>query len=196
MTVTMEAVETVETGVALDPEKRYEIVNGKPDEKPMPGGRHGVIGGRIVTELGIYLKAHSMGIVSTEANFQIGKNERIPDVAFVAAGRVPAEGAPETAWPIAPDLAVEIISPSDLHEKSGEKVLEYLEAGVRQVWMISPGLRTVTVFRSPTNIRVFAGDDELTCEELLPGFRCALRDIFPPPAQQAAAPPAGPAPQP
>jgi Uma2 family endonuclease len=183
MTVTMEAVETVEAEVALDPEKRYEIVNGQPEEKPMPGGRHGVIAARLIIRLGGYVEAHQLGVVSAEANFQIGKNERIPDVAFVAAERVPAEGAPETAWPIAPDLAVEIISPSDLHEKSGEKVLEYLEAGVRQVWVISPGLRTVTVFRSPTNIRVFAGDDELTCEELLPGFRCALKDIFPPAAQ-------------
>ena len=62
------------------------------------------------------------------------------------------------------------------------KVLEYLEAGVRQVWLVSPEHRTVTIFRSPTEVQVFAGDGELASEDLLPGFRCLLRELFQPPA--------------
>jgi len=171
---------TMET--ALDPEKSYEIVNGQPEEKEMPGGRHGVTSARLIVRLGAYVEAHNLGVASTEANFKIGKNERIPDVSFVAAERIPPEGIPESVWQMPPDLAVEIISPNDLHEKVSGKVLEYLEAGVRQVWLVSPEHRTVTIFRSPTEVQVFAGDGELVSEDLLPGFRCPLRELFQPPA--------------
>lgn len=170
MSVTME--------VALDSEKSYEIVNGQPEEKEMPGARHGVVGANLTGELKIYLKTHPLGVVSVESNFKIGKNERIPDIAFVATEHIPPEGIPESIWEMPPDLAVEIISPSDLHEKVIGKVMEYLEAGVRQVWLVSPEHRTVTIFRSLSEIQVFAGDGELVSEDLLPGFRCPLKEIF------------------
>ncbi|MGH9834569.1 MAG: Uma2 family endonuclease [Blastocatellia bacterium] len=181
MAVTLEA--TTEAAVkpaeiVLDPEKSYEIVNGQPEEKEMPGARHAVIGGRLVVRLGGFVESHNLGVVCTEANFKIGENERIPDVSFVAAARIPAEEIPESIWPVPPDLAIEIISPSDLHDKVSEKVLEYLEAGVRQVWLISSKLRSITIFRSPTEIQVFTGDSELASEDLLPGFCCSLKEIF------------------
>ena len=172
MAATMETV--------LDPEKSYEIVNGQPEEKEV-GGRHGVTSARLIGKLGVYLKTRKLGVVSAAANFKIGKNERIPDVAFVAAERIPPEGVPEGAWQTPPDLAVEVISPNDLHEKVGSKVLEYLEAGVRQVWLVSPEHRTVTIFRSQTEVQVFARDSELVSEDLLPGFRCLLKELFQPP---------------
>ena len=68
-----------------------------------------------------------------DTSFQIGANERLPDVAFVAADRIPAWGEPEGMWPFAPDLAVEILSPTDLYEKVSGKIREYFAAGVRQV---------------------------------------------------------------
>ncbi|HEX9001139.1 MAG TPA: Uma2 family endonuclease [Blastocatellia bacterium] len=163
----------------LDPDKSYEIVSGKPEEKEMPGAAHGVISARITIKLGIYLESNKIGEVFGETNFHIGNNQRIPDVAFVAAENIPAEGIPETAWPMPPDLAIEVISPNDLHEKVSDKILEYLEAGVRQVWLVSPKHRSLTIFRSQTDVKVFAGDSELVSEDLLPGFRCGLREIFP-----------------
>ena len=165
--------------LALDTEKDYEIVNGVAEEKEMPGGRHGIIAMRLAVKLGTHVLTNQLGEASTEANFKIGTNERIPDLSFVAADRIPAEGVPEGVWQIPPDLAVEIISPNDLHEKVSGKVLEYLEAGVKQVWIVSPEIRTVTIFRSTEQVQVFAKDSVLESQDLLPGFRCPLTEIFP-----------------
>ncbi len=171
------------TAVALDPDKLYEIVDGQPEEKEMPGARHGGICGRLALELGMYLKANRLGELYPETSFQIGANERIPDLAFVSAARIPSEGEPDTKWPMPPDLAVEVISPNDLYEKVYAKVKEYLAAGVKQVWLVSPEHHTVTIHRSATNITAFAGDGELVSEDLLPDFRCPLREIFTSPVQ-------------
>lgn len=169
--------------IPVDAEKSYEIVNGQPEEKEVPGARHGVASVRLSSRLNAHVESRQLGVVCAESNFKIGQNERIPDIAFVVAARIPPEGIPETAWPLPPDLAVEVISPSDLYEKVSSKVAEYLEAGVRQVWLVSPEHRTVTIFRSLTEVQVFAGEDELVSEDLLPGFRCALKEVFPAPPQ-------------
>ena len=87
-----------------------------------------------------------------------------------------------------PDLAVEVISPNDLYEKVYAKAMEYLAAGVKQVWLVSPEHHTITIYRSATNITAFAGDGELVSEDLFPGFRCPLRRFSPPrcPSRQQA----------
>jgi Uma2 family endonuclease len=126
----------------------------------------------------MYLKANRLGELYPETNFQIGGNERIPDLAFVSATRIPPEGEPESKWPIPPDLAVEVISPNALYEKVYAKTMEYLTAEVKQVWLVSPEHRTVTIYRSAMNITAFAGDCELVSEDFFPDFRCPLREIF------------------
>lgn len=162
----------------LDPERSYEIVNGQLEEKEMPGARHGGICSRLERRLGMFIEANGLGELYTETNFQIADNERIPDLAFVSAERIPEEGEPETKWPMPPDLAIEIISPNDFYEKVYAKALEYLAAGVKQVWVVSPENQVVTVYRSATNIVAFPPDSELVSEDLLPGFRCSLNEIF------------------
>jgi Uma2 family endonuclease len=81
-------------------------------------------------------------------------------------------------WPFAPDLAVEILSPTDLHEKVSGKIREYFAAGVRQVWLISPEYKTVTIYQSPTQVSILTEADELISGEIVPGFRCRLRELF------------------
>ena len=169
----------MEKELILDPEKSYEIVNGQPEEKEMPGARHGMIAMRLAIRLGGFVEAYQLGVAFTEVNFKIGQNERIPDLSFVAADRIPVEGVPEGVWPIPPDLAVEIISPNDLHDKVSHKVLEYLAAGVKQVWLVSAENRTITIFRSIDQVQVIAGDRKLESPDLLPGFSCALTELFP-----------------
>lgn len=165
--------------VELDPEKLYEIVDGQPEEKKMAGARHGGVISRLSIRLGVYVESNDLGgLYPANTTFQVGKNERMPDIAFVSAGRIPPEGEPEGKWEIAPDLAVEVISPSDPDEKVSSKILDYLDAGVKQVWLVSPALRMITVFRSLTDVQVFTGDSQLVSEDLLPGFRCRLSDIF------------------
>jgi Uma2 family endonuclease len=167
-----------EAEFVLDPERSYELVDGVPEEKEMPGARHSGVCGRLDRRLGTYVEANALGEVYPEASFQIGNHERIPDLAFVSAERIPPEGEPETKWPMPPDLAIEVISPNDYYEKVHAKALEYLSAGVRQVWMVSPENQIITVYRSAINITAFPPESELVCEDLFPGFRCPLGEIF------------------
>jgi Uma2 family endonuclease len=166
-------------GLDLHPDKEYEIVAGQPEEKTMGGARHSGVGTRLIVRLGSHVEAHQLGgVYGSDATFQIGENQRIPDVAFVAATRFPVEGEPEGIWPMAPDLAVEIISPYDLYERVISKVEEYLAGGVQQVWLISPEHKTVTIYRAPTHTTILTEADDLVSEELLPGFRCRVADLF------------------
>lgn len=118
------------------------------------------------------------GVYTPDTTFVIGTNERLPAIAFVAEERIPAEGDPQGVWTIVPDLAVEVISPNDIYVKVIRKVDEYLEAGVKQVWLVSPEQKSVTIYRSPFDVTVFQDDMELVSEDLLPGFRCRLNEIF------------------
>jgi Uma2 family endonuclease len=163
----------------LHQDKEYEIVAGQPEAKIVGGARHGGVGARLLARLVYHVEAHQLGgIYGSDTTFQIGENQRIPDIAFVAATRFPAEGEPEGIWPIAPDLAVEIISPYDLYEKVISKVEEYLASGVRQVWLISSEHKTVTIYVSPTRTTILTEADDLVSADLLPGFHCRIADLF------------------
>jgi Uma2 family endonuclease len=170
--------------IVLDPEKEYEVVDGQPEEKQMGGARHGGVGMRLGARLAMHVEAHRLGgVYGPDTTFKIGQNERLPDVAFVSAARIPEDGEPEGIWPLAPDLAVEIISPNDLWEKVTSKMQEYFAAGVRQVWLISPEHRIVIIHHSPTQTTILTEADELVSEDLLPGFRCRVSELFQPPAR-------------
>ena len=163
----------------MDTEKEYELVNGQREEKILAGALHGGVGLRLGAELWMYVKSNFLGgVYGPDTTFKIGKNERLPDIAFVAASRNPQDGEPEGLWPIAPDLAIEMVSLTDLHEKLMSKILEYLEAGVRQVWIVSLEHRMVTVYSSPTDVNVFQEMDELDGGDLLPGFRLQIAKLF------------------
>ncbi len=97
-------------------------------------------------------------------------HDRLPDVSFISVDRLPAEGELLTAWAIVPDLAVEVVSPNDIYQKLMNKVFEYLDAGVKEVWLVAPESRTVTIYYSFTEVKILTERDELTCEKLLPGF--------------------------
>jgi Uma2 family endonuclease len=167
------------TGLDPHPDKEYEIVAGQPEEKTKGGARHSGVGTRLIARLVIHVEANQLGgVCCPDAIFQVGENQRIPDVAFVAATRLLVEGEPEGIWTMAPDLAVEIISPNDLYERVISKAGEYFAGGVRQVWLISPEHQTVTIYSSPTHTTILTEADELVSEELLPGFRCRIADLF------------------
>jgi Uma2 family endonuclease len=129
--------------------------------------------------IGSYVEAHDLGeLYSPDTTFMIGRNQRLPDIGFVSAARIPEEGQPLGIWDIPPDLAVEVVSPNDVYVKVTSKVDEYLAAGVKQVWLISPEGKSVTIYRSPFDVTVFQEDMELVSEDLFPGFRCPLSEIF------------------
>jgi Uma2 family endonuclease len=149
--------------------------------KEMAGAKHSGVGTRLLRRIGNHTEENRLGeVYGSDASFTIGENERMPDISFVSAERIPEEGEPETAWPIAPDLAIEIISPNDVYHKVLVKIDEYFKAGVKQVWLVEPSLKRLTIYSSPKKPVVLTEEDELVCEDVLPGFRCHLSELFTP----------------
>ena len=165
--------------ITLDTEKEYEIVNDIPEEKEMAGARHGRVGARLLTFINHHVITHDLGVVyGPDTTFKMERNERLPDVSFVSIDRIPEDGDPEGIWHLAPDLAVEVISPNDVYVKVMNKVFDYLDEGVKQVWLVSPEHKTVAIYYSMTEYKVLTENDLLTYEELLPGFSCKVGDLF------------------
>lgn len=173
------------TEIAFEPDYEYEVVDGQLEKKEMGSSRHSGIGSRLLARMLMHVEANQLGgVYGADATFQIGQNERLPDVSFISAERIPPEGETDEKWPVAPDLAVEVISPNDLWSKVKKKLREYFAAGVQQIWLISLEERQVEIYDSPTQITVLAENDDLTCEKLLPGFRCRVSELFQQPARQ------------
>ena len=154
----------------------YEYVKGELVPMPPPTIEHGEITVNIGALLRQHIREYQLGSCSTETTFPIGKSGRKPDVAFLSKERVPENK--RQASPVPPDLAVEIVSPSDISYDVEEKALEYLEAGTRMVWVIHPVTRTVTIYRTPTDIKTLTINDMLTGEDVVEGFQCAVAEIF------------------
>lgn len=161
---------------------RYELVKGELLEMSPTGPRHGRIAMRLGALLEQYARQQKLGVVyAAETGFKLQENPdtvRAADAAFVAQERIPPEGEPEGYWAIAPDLVVEVVSPSDLALLMQAKVTDWLEAGCRLVWVVYPDTRTVTEYRSLKEAQVLTVDQNLTGGEVLPGFSCAIAEIF------------------
>ena len=81
-------------------------------------------------------------------------------------------------WDMVPDLAIEVVSPTNTADEVQDKHLEYFRAGVRQVWVIYPRQREAYIYTSPTQVRILTGDQELDGGDILPGFRLPLAELF------------------
>ncbi len=161
----------------------YEIVNGRRVEKPPMGTFNILIAAFLDQMLGGFVRANRLGRVAPEMLFRIGPTgnpQRRPDVAFVSYARWPRERKVDSrnGWDVVPDLAIEVVSPSNSAEEVVGKIDEYFRAGVRGVWVIYPITRQIYVHESPSMVRVLKITDELDGSELLPGFRLSLAELF------------------
>ena len=160
---------------------RYELIKGDLRKMPPTGFEHGIRTCRLTVPLGDYVRKNDLGeIAAAETGFQIGWNPdtvRAPDIAFVRKDRLPPPGQ-RGYFRGAPDLAVEVVSPGDTSRKVDEKVAEWLNAGAPLVWVVRPRHRTVTVYRSLTDLTVLTERDTLDGEQIVPGFHCRVREIF------------------
>ena len=163
-------------------EKRLcELVDGVLVEKPM-GIRESILAMRLVMRLGAFVEARRLGVIAGEAGMLQLRLAlvRMPDVAFISWGRLPGGRVPAEPAPlIAPDLAVEILSPSNTKREMARKLSEYFEAGTRLVWYVDPDPRTVAIFTQPGDPpRMLTQDETLDGAEVLAGFSLPLKDLF------------------
>jgi len=162
------------------PDKRTELVRGRLIVREPAGYRHGVVAMKIAGRLFEHVELTGVGqLLAAETGFTLFRNPdtvRAPDVGFVRRERIPTEtrGFPE----MAPDLAVEVLSPDDRPGEVLAKVGDWLEAGVRLVWVIDPERRVARVYRENGTEALLAEADELAGEDILPGFRCVLSSIL------------------
>jgi Uma2 family endonuclease len=165
-----------------DDECRHELVKGEISTMPPAGGEHGSVASNLHRLLGQFVWSNKLGVTPiADAGYILSHDPdtvRAPDLSFVARERIPANGMPVGYWPIAPDLAVEVISPSEGVNDIQTKVIAYLSAGTRMMWLVFPRTRTVTVYRSLQNARILTANDTLSGEEVVPGFTCQVAELF------------------
>jgi len=184
-TAVAQRIYTPEDLLALPDSVSYELVDGELAERNM-GFESSFVGGILFRLLSNHCAANGLGIVlPADASYQCFPDApnkvRRPDVSYIASGRLPAGVLPRGHCPIAPDLAAECVSPNDSFSEVETKVNEYLAAGVRLVWVIDPPTRVVLVSRPDGTVARLSDGDELTGEDVVPGFRCRVGELFPSP---------------
>jgi len=155
----------------------YEYVKGGLVPMPPTSMEHGEISSNVLHYLGLHVFEHQLGRLYTAGTtFHLGDRVVKPDVAFVS-----TEGLPENrdkGSPIPPDLAVEVVSPTDKQYDVTEKAFAYLKAGTRLVWVIEPVAKTVMIYRSETDFTLLTSEDTLTGEDVVEGFACSVAELF------------------
>jgi len=159
---------------------RYELVDGHLVEH-----HRGAWAVHVASQLMILIaqfdRDRKLGwILMSDASYQCFPNGRVrmPDLSFIRVGRLPGKRVPIGHIKIAPDLAIEVISPTDIAHDVDGKVDEYLRAGVRLVWVVNPEVRTVLIYRLDGSIIGLREADHLDGEDMIPGFRCPVADLF------------------
>jgi Uma2 family endonuclease len=161
---------------------RYELVKGELRRMAPAGHEHGRVAVRFTWRVAQHVEANNLGAVyAAETGFLIATNPdtvRAPDVGFVRRKRLEGIGKVEGYWPGAPDLAVEVVSPGDTYTEVEEKAIEWIEAGALMVLALNPRKRSVTRYRSLNDITILNEDAILDLDEIVPGFKVAVKDIF------------------
>ena len=175
---------TVEEALQLSTvNRRFELVKGVYIEMAPASVYHGVVANNISFLITQHVKKNRLGeVTAAETGFLLSRapdTVRAADVGFISAARIPAAGVPQTGyWHLAPDLAVEVVSPNDDPDDIQEKIEEYLNAGTKMVWVVYPKRKSVAVYRTVHESKILRGEEKLLGEEVLAGFECKVREIF------------------
>ncbi len=146
------------------------------------GGRHGRVAFKLGWILANHVFRHQLGTVyAAETGFLLARDPdtvRAPDVAFVSADRAATVADDAGFVPLAPDLVGEVVSPGDSFSQVEEKALGWLANGTRMVLVVNPLHGTVHVYRSPHEIVILSNDDELDANDVIPGWKVRLAELF------------------
>ena len=155
----------------------YEYANGELIPRMPTSLKHGKISLKLGSRLLLHVDENRLGnVYPAPTGFRVGERLLIPDIAFVSIARIPEDT--DKASPIPPDLAVEVVSPTDVLNRIVEKAFAYLEVGTQLVWVVEPKSKTVMVYRSETDIKLLTRNDTLTGEDVVEGFACSVAELF------------------
>jgi len=161
---------------------RFELIRGELKVMSLTKPLHGVICARLAAALINFVEANDLGMAfGAETGFIV---ERDPDsvlgadAAFVSHERLATVENLEKYFPFAPDLAVEVLSPSNTVREINEKIAMYFAAGSKAVWVFDPKKRTAAIYASLSDVRLLGEDDTLDGGEVLPGFTLDLAKLF------------------
>ena len=161
---------------------RTELVRGRVIREPPAGMDHGRLASDFDFLIKSFVRRNGLGEVFTaDTGFVLFRDPptvRAPDVAFVSRDRLPPPEESAGFGRLAPDLAVEIVSPSNMAAGILDKVEDYLDAGTRLVWVVEPRRQSITEYRSRREIRVLRGSETLDGHDVLPGFNVKVSEIF------------------
>lgn len=161
---------------------KAELVRGELRIMPPAGGPHGVAAVNLVLMLGAHVRPHGLGRVFADGVgyelVRLPRTVRVPDASFVRADRLPAGGIGPGLLKLAPDLAIEVLSPSETASELEEKLDDYTVSGTPLVWVVDPVRRTVTVVAADAPVRRLHEGDTLDGGTVVPGFACAVAEIF------------------
>lgn len=159
---------------------KYELINGELIMGPT-GIEHEDIGARLLAALERFVLEHKLGIMcGSSAGYRMKSgNLRSPDVSFISKKRLQGfKRPPKGFFKGSPDLAVEILSPSDTVENLHEKIVEYFENDTKLVWVINPEEQVILVYHSPRPDKLLAGSDILNGEDIFTGFTLPVSELF------------------
>ena len=169
---TMTLEEFLESGL-----EGYEYIEGELIPRIPTSLIHGKISLKLGTRLFQYVDENQLGdVYLAPTGFRVGEWVLTPDIAFLSLVRIPDDT--DKASPIPPDLAVEVMSPTDVFDRIVSKAFAYLAAGTQLVWVIEPQSKTVLVYRSETDIKLLTRNDTLTGEDVVEGFSCPVAELF------------------
>jgi Uma2 family endonuclease len=163
------------------PNKRTELVRGMLIIREPAGYQHGDVAAQLMLAIGNYVEAHGLGrVFAAETGFTLERGPdtvRAPDVAFISNTRLP-DPPPRGFAEMAPDLAVEVLSPGDTVREVAEKVADWLTAGARLVWVVDPIRTNARVYRADGTESLLGETDALDGDDVLPGFNCAIGPLL------------------
>ncbi|MFN8593523.1 MAG: Uma2 family endonuclease [Thermomicrobiales bacterium] len=174
-TITLEELER------LPEDECGEVIRGEMLPVSPVGMDHGDIVGNLLIPLKTAVRAQRTGFVGIEVGFVLRRDPLVvlaPDIAFIRSDRLPPPERRQSFFHGPPDLAVEVVSPSQSAPEAHDKVLLYLDAGTPLVWVVHPQQRTVTVYTPDRTARILGETDTLDGGEVLPGFTLALSEVF------------------
>jgi Uma2 family endonuclease len=158
-------------------DRNFELIAGEIVEKLVSGPRAAAIAAFIAGLLAVHVRQHDLGrVTGADGGYVVGSEKYIPDAAFISKTRQPVQ--PTDAYnPLAPDLAIEVLSPSNDDDEMRIKIANYTAAG-SAVWVFDPDKRRIEKYKGLQPPVVLGEETTLEDEDLLPGFKIAVKELF------------------